>query len=103
METILQRTNHITMFIAFGVSWILVNTAVGSIVCDNTFSDIISKRGGVNALEKYYENLSPTCRLWQSKMDSNFIWHEMSFGEAAIYAGSISVLGAIIELTYLDF
>ena len=102
MREIFTKVNKLTMLVSFGISWLSLNIFVSFVFCNNEFSHVVHEKMGSNAYI-YFEGLSPLCRLWQSNMDSRFIWHEMSLLEAASYSAMIVLFAAILELTFVNF
>ena len=97
---VFQKVNRISMFVTFGVAWLLINLSMSWILCDN---EVWSRLhfNSQEALEKYLSEQTSVCRFWQDVMDSRFDFFPLPFESAAIYSAIIIVLAACIEITWV--
>ena len=100
---VFKKVNKVTMFVTFGVAWLLIRISMGSFVCNNVRP--INHLSGKSqaAYDQYSSEMIPVCHFWQDVVDSSFIMYRLPFQSALIYCASVIFLAAFLELAWVYF
>jgi hypothetical protein len=100
---IFQKVHTGTMFVSFGVAWLLVRLSMSFIVCDNVRSVTHLHGKSQEAYDQYFSEITPVCHFWQDVVDSSFTLYPLPFQSAVIYSALLVLLAVCIEVLWVYF